>query len=91
MANIADGFERGGDKEFAQFLSLAKASCGELRSHLYVAYDQKYLSLEEFERLRTEAEAISRMLASFMSYLRSSNIKGIKFKSRAPKLETPRL
>ena len=49
MANIAEGFERGRLPEFHQYLSISKASCAELRSHLYVALDAGYLSTEEFE------------------------------------------
>ena len=46
LSNIAEGFERGGDKEFSQFLGIAKGSCGEVRAQLYVALDQDYLSQE---------------------------------------------
>src|SRR6266699_2353867 len=51
MANIAEGFDRGGDKEFIQFLSNSKGSCGEVKSHLYVALDQNYLSTGNFGEL----------------------------------------
>src|SRR5918911_1052422 len=51
MANIAEGFERNRPAEFHQFLSMAKASCAELRSHLYVAYDVGYLSEKRFDEL----------------------------------------
>ncbi len=62
MANIAEGFERGGRKEFHQFLSVGKASCAEVRSGLYVALDAGHVSREEFVTLLRHAEAIGRML-----------------------------
>ena len=81
MANIAEGFERGGDKEFQQFLSTAKASCAEVRSHLFVALDQRYVTQAQFEKLRNDAEQISRMLANFIRYLRGSDYRGSKYKT----------
>src|SRR5438132_9670595 len=51
MSNIAEGYERGGDKEFVQFLSTSKGSCGEVKSHLYVALDQNYIAAPQFEEL----------------------------------------
>src|SRR6185295_18496969 len=55
LSNIAEGFERGGDKEFSQFLIIAKGSCGEVRAQLYVALDQGYLSQASFESLSSKA------------------------------------
>ena len=55
LSNIAEGFERGGDREFLQFLAMAKGSCGEVRAQLYVAIDQGYLSRPLFERLSNDA------------------------------------
>lgn len=58
-SNIAEGFERDGDKEFLQFLSIAKGSCGEVRAHLYVALDQAYLTEDRFRQLTELAEETS--------------------------------
>jgi four helix bundle protein len=80
MANVAEGFERGGDREFIQFLSNAKGSCGEVKSHLYVALDQAYISPAGFERLYGQASEVGRLLAGFMTYLRESNLRGSKYR-----------
>ena len=82
MSNIAEGFERGGDQEFIQHLAMAKGSCGELRSQLYVALDQGYLSQATFKGLYANAEEINRMIAGFMTYLEKSPLRGSKYKDR---------
>jgi four helix bundle protein len=80
LSNIAEGFERGGDKEFLQFLSIAKGSSGELRAQLYVALDQRYISNERFEQLSAEATKVSQLIAGFMRYLKQSELRGNKLK-----------
>ena len=78
-SNIAEGFEGGGSKEFIQFLSIAKGSCGEVRSQLHLASDQGYLSKESYETLCDRCIEISRLIDGFLNYLRQSEIKGRKF------------
>ena len=80
MSNIAEGFERGGDKEFGQFIAQAKGSSAEVRAQLYVALDQKYIDQPTFDRLAELTIQINRMLAGLMKYLRSSEFKGSKYK-----------
>jgi four helix bundle protein len=67
MANITEGFERGGRAEFHQFLSTAKASCAEVRSHLYVALDVGYLNQGLFQELIALAEEVGRIVGGLRS------------------------
>ena len=80
LSNIAEGFERGGDKEFLQFLALAKGSCGEARAQLYVALDQEYISVVQFETLVRAATEVSQLISGFMKYLRESTLRGSKYR-----------
>ena len=79
MANIAEGFEREGNKEFRQFLATAKGSAGEVKALLYVALDAGLISTEQFQRIRALADEASRLLAGFLRYLKTSDKKGSKF------------
>ncbi len=82
-SNIAEGFERNGDREFTHFLYVAKASAGELRTQLHIARELSYLDADTFSGLSRQSLSLSRMLTALIQSLRTSPNAGAKFRPTA--------
>lgn len=91
VSNIAEGFERGGNQEFLQFLSVAKGSVGEVRAQLYVTLDQGYVDRAAFDHLHGLAVEVSGKLGGLMAYLKASGMKGSKYRVDEPGTLNPEL
>ena len=85
MSNIAEGFERGTNAEFVQFLFIAKGSCGEVRAQVSVAFDQKYISVTDYNDLTDRCRRISGMLGNLINYLRQHRSSGRRNQKASPK------
>ena len=78
--NVAEGFERGGNKEFIQYLFIAKASCGELRSQFHRSRKRELITEAVFMEFYNECRTVSVKLSNLITHLKSSELKGNKYK-----------
>ena len=75
MSNIAEGFDRGGAREFIQFLAIAKGSVAEVESQLYIALDNSYIRRSEFNEIYNITTDVKFLISGFIRYLKNLNTK----------------
>jgi four helix bundle protein len=80
MDNIAEGFDRDGNREFIQFLAISKGSLSEVKSQLYRTLDREIINQNEFDELSQICQSLSNQIGRFMTYLNNSPIRGKKFR-----------
>ena len=89
MDNIAEGFERDGNKEYIQFLYIAKGSCGEVRSQIIRASDVGFLASEDYIKLYNDCISLNKGISAFIRRLKTSSVSGIKYlRTESSPLET---
>lgn len=79
MSNIAEGFGRESNQDFMRFLSISKASANEVQSQLYVAFDQKYITADQFQQGYQLCDETIRTIGGFIAYLKKSPLKGSRY------------
>jgi four helix bundle protein len=89
-SNFAEGFERDGNREFSQFVSISKGSVGEARGQLLYAVDFGYLDADKFEEMNVLGQRAGQCLGGLMRYLNTTDVRGRKFKFGANSKEQKR-
>lgn len=85
MSNIAEGFERGSNREFIRFLYFAKGSAGEVRSQLYVAVDLDYVDQQKADEINERVQTISRRVSGLIKYLKSDPTRESSSRQQPPR------
>src|SRR3989344_3790087 len=90
MSNIAEGFDRGTRQELINYFYIAKGSCGEVKSQLYIAYDSQYIDISTFRNGLSLSDECSRLIQSFIQKVKQSSHTGIQYKKEKSKHELER-
>lgn len=90
MSNIAEGFDRGTRQEFINYLFIAKGSCGEVKSQLYITLDAGYIDISKFQQGLRLCDETSRLVQSFVRKLKEGAESGLQYKKEKSKSQRER-